>query len=119
MLTLADLLGDQPDEAIDIPGTIMTRDMPIKAPEKLDWAYRQDPRRLTKMFKFSDESKYNAFVIDLLEHQSESGHHGRITLQYPQVKIEVWTHSLDDVTDIDVEWAVSVNEIYGGYHGQK
>lgn len=118
MWKLSDLIGDQP-EPEDIPGYINTKDMPIKSPEKMDWNYRKDPRRLSKMFKFSDESKFNAFMMDLLEHQAESGHHGRITIQYPQVKIEVWTHSLDDVTDVDIEWAMAVNDIYEGYHGRK
>ena len=67
------------------------------------------------MFKFSVESRFNEFVMELLELQAETGHHGRITLQYPKVKIEVWTHTLNDITEIDMEWALSVNEIFEGY----
>jgi len=116
MWKLSDLIGDAQIEDYE-PRHINTRDVPIKTPVKFDWTYREDPRRLTKMFKFGNETAYNAFVVDLLEHQTEVQHHGRITLQYPQIKIEVWTHSLDDVTEIDVEWANTVNEIYKGYHG--
>jgi len=115
MWKLSDLIGD--DEVEEILGHINTSSVPIAAPEKLDWTYRNDPRRLTKMFNFGSETSFNAFMMDLLEHQAETQHHGRITLQYPKIKIEVWTHSLNDITDIDIEWALSVNEIYEGYHG--
>ena len=111
--TLADLIGDQ-EEITDIPNQLWG-DLPIQSPEKLDWNRRENPNRLTKMFNFSAEDKFNAFVMELLELQSETGHHGRITLQYPQVKIEVWTHTLDDITEIDVEWAQKVNDIWGDF----
>ena len=116
MWKLADFIGDAEIEAYE-PRHINTKDVPIKTPEKLDWTYRENPRRLTKLYKFGNETSFNSFVVDLLEHQAETQHHGRITLQYPKIKIEVWTHSLDDVTEIDVEWAVAVNEIYEGYNG--
>ena len=116
MIKLSDLIGDQ-EEPEEIGGFINTADVPITSPERLDWTYRKDPRRLTKMFKFSSETKFNEFLIDVLEHQAETQHHARITIQYPQIKIEVWTHSLNDITDVDVEWALTVNEIYEGYHG--
>jgi len=116
MLKISDLIGDQL-EPEEFEGIINTDGVPISTPDSLDWSYRKDPRRLTKMFKFSAESTFNSFMMDVLEHQAETQHHGRITLQYPQIKIEVWTHSLNDVTEIDVEWAVSINDIYEGYHG--
>ena len=116
MLKISDLIGNQV-EPEEIEGIINTDGVPIPAPEKLDWTYRKDPRRLTKMFKLGSETSFNAFVMDLLEHQAETQHHGRITMQYPQIKIEVWTHSLNDITEIDIEWAMTVNEIYEGYHG--
>ena len=116
MWKLSDLIGDQ-EEPETIEWFIITGDVPIAAPERLDWSYRTNPRRLTKMFKFSSETTFNAFMMDVLEHQAETGHHGRITCQYPKVKIEVWTHSLNDITEIDVEWAKAVNEIFEGYNG--
>ena len=116
MWKLSDLIGDYVEQE-PVRGHINTRDVPIPAPAKMDWNYQNDPRRLSKMFKFSDETKFNSFIMDLLEHQAETSHHGRITMQWPQIKIEVWTHSLNDVTEIDIEWAMAVNEIYEGYHG--
>ena len=113
MYKLSDLIGDYEE-----PETIVVQDMkqfPIQSPQGLDWKNLENPNRLSKMFRFGTEEKLNAFVLDVLEHQSETGHHGRITIQNPQVKIEVWTHTLNDVTEVDVEWAKSVNDIYDGY----
>ena len=117
MWKLSDLIGDY-EAPEDLKQSIDTKGTPIDSPTSLDWTYRKDPKRLVKVFNFSSETNFNAFVMDVLEHQAETQHHGRVTLQYPKVKIEVWTHSLGDITEIDTEWAVSVNEIYVGYNGQ-
>ena len=115
MYRLVDILGNYEEpEAIDVPG--ISGGLPIRSPQGLDCKTMKDPIRLMKMFTIQDEAKFNAFLMDVLEHQSETQHHGRITVQYPQVKIEVWTHSLNDVTEIDFEWAKAVSEIYEGYH---
>jgi len=113
MWKLSDLIGDYEEpETITVKGI---KEVPIKAPASLDWKQLEKPNRLSRMFRFETEEKMNAFVMDTLEHQSESGHHGRITIQNPQVKIEVWTHTLNDITEVDLEWAKTVNEIYEGY----
>jgi 4a-hydroxytetrahydrobiopterin dehydratase len=114
MWKLSDLIGDAEELGpILIPSS--TGALPIKSPEDNGWTLREDPARLTKMFSFKDEKSFNTFVIDLLELQAETAHHGRITLQYPKIKIEVWTHHLNDVTEIDLEWATAVNDIFEGY----
>ena len=116
MYRLSDILGNYEEaETITVPGA--GKGLPIPTPQGLDWKTKQNPTRLTKMFIFSAEDKFNAFVMDVLEHQAETQHHGRLTLQYPQVKIDVWTHDLNDITEIDAEWAQAVNDIYEGYHG--
>lgn len=110
MYRLQDLIGD-----FEEPKTYSLTIKPIKPKNTSDWVIRENPKRLTRMFKFNKEEKFNAFVLDLLELQAETGHHGRITLQYPKVKIEVWTHTLMDITEVDVEWAEKVDDIYGDH----
>ena len=113
-LKLRDIIGDYEEpESIIIPG--LRKDVPIEQPKRLGWKQLEGPNRLTRMFKFDVEEKMNAFIMDVLEHQSETGHHGRITIQSPSVKIDVWTHTLNDVTEVDLEWANAVNEIFEGY----
>ena len=114
MWKLSDLVGNiEEPEDITVPG--LDKSYPISKPKKSNWSMHKDPERLTRMFKFSEEDNFNAFIMDVLELQAETQHHARITIQYPQVKIEVWTHTLNQVTEIDTEWAKSVSEIYEGY----
>ena len=114
MFKLSDFIGDyeEPD-TITVPG--IRKDVPIEKPKRLGWSQLKNPNRLTRMFKFDVEEKMNAFIMDVLEHQSEPGHLGRITIQSPDVKIDVWTHTLNDITEVDLEWAKAVNEIFEGY----
>ena len=51
------------------------------------------------------------FVQDLLAFQEEFNHHAKITVDHPKVIIEVYTHDVDDVTELDKEYAASADEI--------
>ena len=114
MIKLSDLIGNYEEaEIITVPG--IGKEFPIEKPQSLGWKHLESPNRLSRMFRFSVEEKCNAFIVDVLEHQAETGHHGRITIQFPQVKIDVWTHELNDITEVDLEWAKSVNESFEGY----
>ena len=115
MLKLSDLLGDDEIEEIE---KLNFDGLPVSKPKDNGWKIKENPKRWTRMFKIQDLTKFNSFVIDILEHQSETQHHGRLTIQFPQVKIDVWTHELNDVTEIDAEWCSDVNDIYGGYSGE-
>ena len=110
--TLKHLIGDYEE------GNLMSGDtsnLPI-LPKGLDgWSIQEKPKRYTRVFKFSDETKFNSFIMDILELQSETQHHARITLQFPQVKIDVWTHALQDITEVDTEWCEKANDIFGDY----
>lgn len=112
-LTIKHLLGDSYEESDVMTGD--TRDLPIRPKELDGWTFRENPNRYTRLVKINDETKFNSFIIDILELQSETGHHARMTIQFPQVKLEIWTHSLNDVTEVDQEWCQSVNDILGDY----
>ena len=115
MLKLSQLIGDYEEpSSITIPN--LHKELPISSPKQSKWALHNDPNRLVRMFKFKSDSKLNEFVVDVLEHQAETQHHGRITIQSPKVKIEIWTHTLNDVTDIDFEWCKAVDDIFEGYN---
>lgn len=114
MWTIRHLIGDYEDSEV-MSGN--STGLPIQPKASIGWTFREDPKRYTRIFKFSDETKFNSFIMDILELQTETQHHARLTIQYPQVKIEVWTHSLNDVTEVDKEWCEKANDIYGDYHG--
>lgn len=109
---LADLIGDHEEDPI-LKGA--SNNLPISAKKSTEWKLQENPVRLTRMYKFSDETKFNMFIVELLELQSETQHHARITLQYPQIKVEVWTHTLGSVTEVDKEWSRKADDIYGDF----
>tara|TARA_Y100001970_G_scaffold293595_1_gene441454 strand:+ start:1017 stop:1400 length:384 start_codon:yes stop_codon:yes gene_type:complete len=90
-------------------------ELPIQPNKKSNWEKKSNPKRMVKIFKISNEQNFNNFIIDVLEMQSENGHHGRISIQYPKVKMEIWTHTLMDITEMDLEWIKKVDDIYEGY----
>ena len=110
--TLKHLIGDYEE------GNLMSGDtshLPIH-PKKLEgWTVQENPKRYSRVFKLSDQTKFNTFILDLLELQAETQHHARMTLQYPQIKVDVWTHTLNDITEVDTEWCEKANDIWGGY----
>lgn len=111
--TIRDLLGDTYEDSEILSGD--TRDLPIRPDELDSWKFVESPNRYSRVVKLNDETKFNSFILDILELQSETGHHARMTIQFPQIKLEVWTHTLMDVTEVDKEWCQSVNDILGDY----
>lgn len=110
--TLKHLIGDY-EEGNLVSGD--TSSLPI-VPKSLEgWSIQENPKRYSRVFKFGDETKFNSFIMDILELQSETQHHARLTIQYPQIKIDVWTHDLNTITEIDKEWCEKANDIFGDY----
>tara|TARA_B100001250_G_C19724738_1_gene755520 strand:+ start:673 stop:1005 length:333 start_codon:yes stop_codon:yes gene_type:complete len=109
MYRLQDLLGDYEE-----PITISNDVSPI-SPSTSQWTLRENPERLTKMVSIPDEGKFNSFVVDLLELQAETQHHGRLTVQFPRIKMEIWTYTLMTITELDTEWTRKVDDILEGY----
>lgn len=92
--------------------SIKTSEAPIRPIAKSDWEIGRSPRCLKKTFKFSKPSAMAAFLQELFEHEIETGHHGRVVCEFPHVEIEVRTHDLDDVTELDKEYAQVCDQIF-------
>ena len=48
----------------------------------------------------------------VLEYQDETDHHGFLQVDPDVVRVEVYTHDLDEVTELDLEYAKSIDQIY-------
>lgn len=92
------------------------QDLPIKPRDNSKWKVLNDPNRYRREFELKGFRRFSNFVQDVLELQDETKHHGKILLVYPKVIIEVNTHVLNDVTDVDRDWCRKVDQIYGGYN---
>lgn len=103
------------DEQQGQPPLFVPQDLPIKPKKSSQWEVLQNPNRYRREFVIKNYEVYANFVQDVLELQEETQHHAKILLSFPKIVIEVYTHLLNDVTEVDREWCNTVNQIYLGY----
>ncbi len=76
------------------------------------WQIAEDPERLVRIFEFEAIDTRNMFVTELLEMEKDSGHHADILVQGLTIRIEVYTHDLMRVTELDKEYADYCDDIF-------
>jgi pterin-4a-carbinolamine dehydratase len=92
----------------------ITQKLPITPRERSKWVRKSSPNRLCREYELKEDD-FNNFVADLLDMQMDMQHHASIKLEYPKIIIEVLTHGIMDVTEVDKKWARTAEEIYRGY----
>jgi pterin-4a-carbinolamine dehydratase len=85
--------------------------LPIKPVATSAWEVVTNPRRLHKTFEFNTHDDYTNFIIELLQYEKSSDHFGKIMCEYPSIVIEVYTHDVDDVTELDKVYATTADQI--------
>ena len=99
------------EETVEIPQLKITLDVPI-VPFQETWEVEEDPQRLLKDFKFESFFHLKNFLNEVLEYQEEISHHATLTVNHLSVRIEVFTHQVEEVTEIDLEYAKAIDLIY-------
>lgn len=84
--------------------------LPLK-PTSFTWERVSDPNRLMKTYEFNSHFKMSNFIQELLIFQEEYNHHGKITIDFPKVIVEVYTHDVNDVTELDLDYAKAADQI--------
>jgi 4a-hydroxytetrahydrobiopterin dehydratase len=92
--------------------TVQSPMCPIKPTQKSEWEVVSDPNRLMKTFEFESYIEMKAFVSELMSYQEQVGHHAKLTVNYRDVIVEVYTHDVNDVTELDQEYAQSADQIH-------
>ena len=100
-----------PKRAI-IPGTLYEHSMPLPVvPDKFEWKVVSDPERFMRRFEFSSREAAKDFVVEILHMEDQLGHHGKITIEGTQVDVEVHTHTVDCITELDQDYVHQVDQI--------
>ena len=86
--------------------------VPIVAQKKDDWEVVSSPNRLHKTYEFKSQEMLQNFLNEMLDYQNSVSHHGKFIIDYLSVTLEIYTHDIDDVTEIDFEWAQMADHIY-------
>jgi len=85
---------------------------PIDSEVTVDWHTLESPHRLRKIIELYDSATLKFFVNELLDYEVQEGHNAKIMLEGTHVTVEVYTHDLNDITDIDRDYAQMVDSIY-------
>jgi len=78
----------------------------------VEWKKICSPTRLIKDYHFSTRQAALEFLRQLFLFEDEFNHHGRVALQNKDVRIEVYTHDIDDVTELDIDYSRVADQIY-------
>jgi len=97
----------------DVFGLVVesSHEVPIEV-DQSTWGRLQQPERLIKKFIFQDVDTRNWFIKELIEDEAQSGHHGNILIEGMEITVEVWTHDIDAVTELDLEYAGRCDDIF-------
>lgn len=112
---MKDYLNEQKKTTCDVFGLVIesvNNDIPLEVKQS-EWAVSPDPERLVRQYKFSDVKIRNWFLRELLEEEHNTGHFGKIVISGLNIIVEVWTHDVDAVTELDIEYAQRCDDIYG------
>ena len=75
------------------------------------WELVASPNRLMKTFEFNTFDFLKAFLDELLNYQEDVGHHGKLTIDARKIIVEIYTHGIDDITELDTEYATMADGI--------
>ena len=85
--------------------------LPI-VPNVITWKTVSDPERFMRRFEFSTRDRLIDFLGEILEMENEMQHNGRIAIDHLHVDIEVYTKSIDCITELDIDYTKNVDQIY-------
>jgi len=94
----------KPDFLNEFAKASVDSSLPVLVEDSL-WILRSDPERLERTFSFPSIQLRNHFISELLQYEQDFSHHGSISIRGNSVTVEVYTHDLMMVTELDKEYA--------------
>ena len=88
------------------------RDALLKESFFIEWEIVDSPRRLIKDYKFENYKSLSFFINEVLEYQNDVNHHSKMIIGHRSVRIETYTHDLQDITNLDEQIAREADLIY-------
>ena len=85
-------------------------DVPV-VPAVMTWKVVTDPERLMKRFEFSNRNELIDFLAEIFEFENETDHHGKITIDELHIDVEVYTKTVDCITELDLEYTKTLDQI--------
>jgi 4a-hydroxytetrahydrobiopterin dehydratase len=77
----------------------------------MDWKTQNN--RLTKSFTFENQTQLAEFFLKVARYADKIGHHPDVNVfQCSKIKIELFTHDKQDITELDYELATEIDLLY-------
>jgi len=70
-----------------------------------------DGHHLEKEFRFGNFVDALAFTNRVGQLAEEQGHHPDLQLSWGKVRVEIWTHTIDGLTESDFVWAAKCERL--------
>ncbi len=99
------------EEAEEIPIFRTSQSMPV-IPFKETWEVAKSPNRLMKDFKFENFFQLQNFLNEILQYQEQINHHAKLTIDHLEIRVEIYTRDIDEITEIDIEYSKNADLIY-------
>ena len=80
-------------------------------PKRFDWERMTDPERIGKTFEFGSYVEYKSFIGEVMDYEAQTGHYAKVVCEFPKVHIEVYTHDVNGITELDLEYAAEADDI--------
>ena len=69
-------------------------------------------KRLIKPFKFKNFVQAVEFVNAITQVAEQQGHHPDLYVRWGQVRVDLWTHKIDGLTESDFVMAAKIDRLY-------
>jgi len=69
-----------------------------------------DSKRLVKHFKFDDFKQAMVMADKVAAIAEQQGHHPDLLVRWGELKVEIWTHKIDGLTESDFILAAKVDD---------
>jgi 4a-hydroxytetrahydrobiopterin dehydratase len=96
-----------------VPPLTAQEQVPLLAQLEPGWTSSEN-RRLHKAYKFRDFAEALAFTDRVGAIAEEQQHHPDIYLAWGKVRIEIWTHKIDGLTESDFVFAAKCDRVTSG-----
>ena len=86
--------------------------LPLQPVDFSQWEIVSDPNRFKREFEFNTFPEFEEFLKSVLGYQEEVGHHGKLVLDGLKILVEVYTHDVNDITELDQEYVQALDHIF-------
>ena len=83
----------------------LSTEFPVEIESKPKWETLENPPRLIRKFKLENPKQVIQFLFEIINYEIGVDHNGSILIEGQDVTVEVYTHTVDDITELDVEYA--------------